>query len=275
MRITPVCIAAALVLAAACSSDDTSATTGPAPSQPVDVSQLLTEFSAPGLAAATGALPAALPVPVVTLAMTGTGCPYVASSQSFVCAPSTSNGLTFTLTYQLFDAAGKPQSQSDRSTAASMHLLSTVSGTLPVTASSGAASAAGPLTISQRQDMTLGGLLGPAHTLNGTSTSTLSGTFTLGGTSAPISMTATQTFKDVVYPATTTSAPNAPVYPTSGTVTIDFASTGGAGALPGAERLQIQFNGTSTATLTITGGGATQRCTINLATQAPPVCAAG
>jgi hypothetical protein len=87
-----------------------------------------------------------------------------------------------------------------------------------------------------------------------------------------LNATTTQTMRDVVYPAATTGAPS---YPTSGTVTIDGTSSFGTAAPAVTTHLVMTFNGTSTVTLTMSTGGSTERCTINLATQAPPVCTAG
>ena len=267
-RRSPLTLVVAGALLAACSGSD--GPTTPTSGDPVNVAQLFGELAPPG---ATNALllSSGLSLPA-TSAANGASCPYDAASKSFVCAPVTSNGLTVTTSYQLLDAAGKPQDASaDRRTTAAMHTVSTISGTLTLPPGTGT-TAAGPLTISGKQDMTLSGLLGSTHTLNGTATTTIHGTFTLGSGVTTLNSTTTQTMRDVVYPAATTGAPS---YPTSGTVTIDGTSSFGTAAPALTTHLVMTFNGTSTVTLTMSTGGSTERCTINLATQAPPVCTAG
>lgn len=262
--------AAALLAACSSGSDDT---TAPPSGQPLNVSQLYAELTVPGVSSAISLMAGSLPVPTISTSITGS-CPYDAASKSFVCTPSTSNGLTYAVSYTLLDAAGNALNGSaDRSTTAAMRTLTTVSGTLTLPAGTGGTASATALQISQRSDMTLSGLLGATHTVNGTSTATVGGTISLGGVSTALSSTTTQTTKDLVLPAASTAG--TPQYPTSGTVTVDASSTIGAGTPALATRAVMTFNGTSTATLTITSGGATQRCTVNLATQSPPACVAG
>jgi hypothetical protein len=270
-RVALAAIAPVAIALAACSSRS-DAPTSPAERQPLDVGQLFAELSPPGMARVAAAMPIALPIPGTATAFGGATCPYVAASSSFVCAPTTANGLTVTLAYQLFDAAGHTQSAPDRSTTASLHAVSTVDGTLTLPASG--AFAVGPLAIAGRQETTLTGLLGATHTVNGTSTTKLTGTLTVSGQATPMASTVTATTKDLVLPAPTTGS-SAPPYPTSGTVTIDASVSAGAGTPAVTTHAQVTFDGTSTATVTFTVGGVTQRCTVNLATAAAPVCTAG
>ena len=269
-RRSPLALVVAGTVLAGCSGSD--APTAPTAGEPVNVAQLFGELAPPG---ATNALllSSGLSLPATSAAI-GASCPYDAASKSFVCAPVTSSGLTVTTSYQLLDAAGKPQDASaDRRTTAAMHTVSTIAGTLTLPPGTGT-TAAGPLTISGKQDMTLSGLLGSTHTLNGTATTTMRGTFTLGSAVTTLSTATTQTMRNVVYPAAAATA-SAPQYPTSGTITIDGTSTFGTATPAVTTHLEMTFNGTSTATLIMSTGGSTERCTINLATQAPPVCTAG
>src|SRR4051812_43302837 len=91
--------ALATALLAACSSGSDEPTT-PSSGQPVNVAQLYGELTVPGLSSAVTLLPSTLPLPTTSIALTGS-CPYDAASKSFVCAPSTSNGVTYAVTYQL------------------------------------------------------------------------------------------------------------------------------------------------------------------------------
>ena len=257
---------AAALLAAACSSDSP---TSPPSSQQVNVAQLFSEFSAPGVASAVAVLPSTIPAPTILTGLTGS-CPYDTASRSFVCATSTSSGITYAVTYQLLDAAGNPLGASaDKSTTAAMHATTRVTGTLtlPPSATGGTS---GPVTLSQQGDMTLSGLLGTTHTLNGTSKLTLTGAVALGSGTTAVSASTTETVKDLAIPASSSSGLP---YPRSGTITVDASSTLGT-APPIPAHAVMTFDGTSTATIVLTVGGVTQRCTVNLATPTASACVA-
>jgi hypothetical protein len=232
----------------------------PGAGDPLDVARLLAEMSP---ASAAAGVPLAGFAAVVG-PQSGSGCEYQASSRSFVCAPATVSGLTVSVTYTLLDAAGNPQSRPDRATTAAVRGVTTVSGTTAVPG--------GSVTISQRQESTLTGLLGASHTLNGTSKATLQLVPAVTGaavTGAPVTATIDQTIANLVIPATSAGS-GAASWPTSGTITSDVASTVGGAATT--TRIQIAFDGTSTASVTITSGGGVQRCRLNLATPSAPVC---
>ena len=120
-----------------------------------------------------------------------------------------------------------------------------------------------------QQTLTLSGLLTGLHTLNGTSTLTLAGTFSDGTTSFPIDVTVTTSIANLVLPANTT--PGAPIWPTSGTVTVQASGT--IADIPtGTQKLTMIFDGTSTVDVTVTGNGISKSCKVDLATATDPVC---
>lgn len=253
-------LAALVALAAGCSSDAPSAPDQGATAT-LDVGRLFGELTVPAVPVA-GALPFAAPTVSIPAS-----CPYAAASQTFVCPPFTSGGLTVSLSYALLDAGGKSLSTPDRNAAASMRTVGTVAGTVTLPASSGPG---GTFTVSQRQELTLSGLLTSTHRLDGTSTARVDGTVTAGGATIPVSTTMTQTIAGLAYPAG--AAAGAQQWPASGTITVDATTSTGASAAA-TTRMVMTFDGTSTVTLTLTSGGTTQRCTLNLASPgAAPSC---
>jgi hypothetical protein len=115
----------------ACSSDSP---TSPGDAQPPELTAVLSEATQPSLGeigaivAPTSRLVSALapslstPVP--------SNCGYDGTSQSFVCARVTYNGLTVEHSFTLFDAAGNRQSQFSPGSTASVQTRSHVTGTL-------------------------------------------------------------------------------------------------------------------------------------------------
>ena len=258
----------ALVLAAACSGSDA---VGPTPSSSFDLARVFGELAVPG-ASVAATLAAAPGVPTMTFTLTGlpTTCPYAATSKSFVCAPTSTNGVSVSLSYQLFDAAGNAQSQGDPATTNAVRTLGSVSGVLQP-ASTGTNSA-GAITIAQQHDLTISGLLGDTHTIDGTATTTFGGSFATNPSqpqqiTAIVTETTTQTLAHVRIPARPAGT-NA--YPLGGTITSDATSTTNGQVLT--VHSVVTFNGTSTATLSVTIGGTTQSCTVSLAGVAAPVC---
>ena len=237
---------AAVALLAACGSDSS---TGPAASQPVDLASAFTEMSLPAISAAaaiTGGV--ALPVSAVP-----TGCGYVAASQNFVCPAITTNGLSVTSSYALFDAAGHSMSAFDANTVSSLRVKNTVAGTIAVSGDN--------FNVDGQQDQTLSGLQTSAHTLNGTATLNLSGTGTNATIPGTFSIRTTTTTNNVVIPA----RGSATTYPTSGTITIDQSTL--VAAIPSiTSRIVMTFNGTSKVAVTMTVDGLSfPGCTIDLA----------
>jgi hypothetical protein len=261
-------LAALALLASACSSDSPS---GPASSQPLDVARLLTEMTLPSVADVGASFMADLPFPPLLPA--GASCPYDATARGFVCPAVTVSGLTARLTYTLLDAAGSPLSRADRATTAAVRTVTTVAGTTDLAALGGVPGAPGPapggtLTVAQRQELTLSGLLTGRRVLDGTATGTIEGSLSAGNLSTPLRMTMTQTIAGVVLPAESATAQ----WPTAGTITLDATVSFGPGAAS-TMRTRMTFDGSSTVAFTVTVDGTTQRCTLNMARPRElPVC---
>ncbi len=242
---------ATVALVAACNSDSSVA---PTTNTSVDLATAFSELSVPGVSTASSlaggvTLPSTNGIP--------SGCAYAAASQSFVCPAVTTNGVTVTSSYSLFDAAGQPLSQFNATTVASLRVRSTVAGTIT---SNGTA-----LTIDAQQDQTLSGLQSATHTLNGTSTMNVSGTGISPTLPGPFSMHSTTTINNLVLPAH--GAANS--YPLSGTVTVDQA-TAISGGLSVTSKVVMTFNGTSKVSVAMTvDGHAIPGCTIDLASGTP------
>ena len=239
---------------AACSGD----ATAPSSQVPNDLGQLLGQFSLPAVASATAAA-TGVPLPTTASAVPSS-CAYSASSKSFACATVTSNGLTITRSYMLFDANGTPQSAFDAKTTSSIRMMSSVKGTVTPTSGSGA------LTIDQQDDMTLSGLLGSTRVMNGTSSAKITGTVSTGGTQQPISTTSATTIANLTMPATAMMGS----WPTSGTITSDNTSSGGGTSVH--LIMQMSFDGTSKVAITMTIDGRAQRCTMDMSNPGAFTC---
>jgi len=251
-------VALLVVIATACGSDSSVApsTTDGANTSHATLEQALAELTLPVLAAGGGSVTTTIPV---GLALGIGRCPYTAASQSFVCPPAMASGITIKQSFTVLSASGAKQSAFDHATTASVKTSTSVVGTI---VEDGAA-----LTIDSQQELTLGGLLAGPHTLDGTSTTRLSGTF-FGD--APIDVRITGSISSLVLP--TNTAVGAQVWPTGGTIVV--ASSGTFADLPPfTSRLTMTFNGTSTVTLTITENGFSQTCQHDLAKPGLPVCA--
>ena len=243
--------AAAIALLAACGSDTS---VSPTVSTPVDLATAFSEMSVPGLSAiaslaGTAYAPAASGVP--------SGCSYTATSQSFVCPAVTSHGVTVTSSYSLLDAAGRPLSQYDANTVASLRVRSTMAGTETV---------GGDIyDIDGQQDQTLSGLQSATQTLNGTSTLNVSGTRSNSALPGPFTTRSTTTLANVVLPARGSSTS----YPSSGTITLDQVTSIVAGSSV-TSRMVMTFNGTSKVGVALTVDGLTlPGCTIDLSSLTP------
>ena len=199
-------------------------------------------------------------------------CAFSPTVQGFTCPSVTSNGLTFDISYFLYDAAGKPQSSADAKTTASVRTVADAKGTTTVPPTNGAS---GTVSITDHSDLTMSGLLKSKRTLNGSGTShydlTVSGTTSLH---AVIDETSATT--NVVIP--TSSDANTPAWPTSGTITSDaktVTTIGGLGSVTTTSHTVITFNGTNIATIVFTNStiGATATCKLDLTGKTPPLCA--
>ena len=236
-------LAAALALvAAACSDSPTSPTTSLALDEVFE--QMSLSALAPagsGIAAAGMPLPGLSPVP--------SACSYIASVQSFVCAPVTTNGVTITRGYTLFSASGTPQSAFDPSATASVRTTTGVVGRMTVQTA--------VTDLDAQQTMTLSGLLTSRHVLDGLQVTKMTMTSPEFGT---VRLNATTTFAGLVMPE------RGGRYPKSGSVSTAITSDM---AGMGAFTMTMTFNGTSKVDVTISSGGRTERCTIDLAATGP------
>jgi hypothetical protein len=102
--------------------------------------------------------------------------------------------------------------------------------------------------------------------LNGTSTISLAGTVEDETSTYPVNITVSTTIANLVLPPNAT----AQAWPSSGTITVDVNGSIGPVSVSQA-RTTITFSGTSTVDVTMTGGGLSQSCKVNLAVS-EPVC---
>jgi hypothetical protein len=163
-------------------------------------------------------------------------------------------GVTITRSFTLLSASGAPQSAFDPATTDAVRTVTTTVGSM--------GPAGDVVTIDHKLELTLSGLLRVPHVVNGVGTAKLSGRGTGG---ERFTMTSAGVITNLVLPP---RAAGANAWPTSGTIAIDgtFETTG----MPTDRvRLEVAFTGTSRVQLTITSGGRTSRCTVDLATSLP------
>lgn len=241
-------LCAAVVIAAGCSDNST------APSSPAvpDIATLLAEMSGTGLSTV-----ASLASPVIGASFQTAGvpdpnrCPYSSSSGFFVCPTITANGLTFTEMFRLIDGSGNSQSAPDAQTTA-IESKNTVVGTMTSTAST--------YHVDGSSDQTLSGIRTNTHTLNGTSTTHVTGQEQIGTTAIPLDQTVTETMASLVLP----NAKAGQKWPQSGSLTVHVANNAN-GTLFGDEmNIVMTFNGTSTATVTFTDYFGTRTCSLDM-----------
>ncbi|HEX3865880.1 MAG TPA: hypothetical protein VHV78_03975, partial [Gemmatimonadaceae bacterium] len=109
-------VAAAIIPAGTgCASD---ATSGPKTqtSQGVDVSPMVSEMTGGGLGLYSGVTAAALGLGVsapAAVKIVAADCPYSSASQVFICPPVSSNGVTYNVSFWLYDASGNSLSQTN------------------------------------------------------------------------------------------------------------------------------------------------------------------
>lgn len=257
---------AVVVLATAMGACAGDGPTGPG-DEPLELSQVLGEMSVPDISTATAPM---MPVRVGAPALPGistAGCSFVAASGDFVCAPVTHGGLTITRTFTLIGADGAHLSVPDKAKVASIHMITTVNGTLSMTGGSGSPST---LTIRDRQDLTLSGLLTGSRTLDGTGESHVEGALPMSGSLSSMTMDSRQTISRLVLP----DPRSGKHYPSSGTITadVDTRIEGGTGSLRSTVHSEMVFHPDGKAVITFTSGGVTGQCTIDLAAQGPPTC---
>ena len=238
-------IALAMVAASVvgCGSDSAVAPDHP----PADLGAVLTEMAVPSLAGSF--LPGAPAMPDAS-APVPSSCTYNAASQSFTCPDVTASGITLTRSFTLLSASGTPQSQFDPAATAAVHTNSTMAGTIT---SGGSA-----ITLDGEDEFTLSGILTGVHTLNGTSLTHMSGTYT--GSPTPFTLTVGSTITDLVLPTA------AEKWPKSGTIIVDVS-----GVVEGASvtsHMTMTYNANGKVTVTTIAGGRTLNCTVDLANQA-------
>jgi hypothetical protein len=243
-------IAAAVV---ACGGDSA---TGPTSYPPATLNQALAELSIPALSAGGASF---LDVDAAP-SLDPTKCPYSATVQSFVCTPISESGITVNQSFTLLTSSGARQSDFDAASTDAVRANTTVAGTLVEQGTS--------LDLTGQQELTLSGLVSGPHVLNGSSTITAAGTVVDGTTTYPVDITVATSIANLVLPVNETGTSQ--VWPSSGTITVDVNGSIGPVSVSQA-RTVITFNGTSTVNVTVSGGGLSKSCKVDL-TKAAPEC---
>jgi hypothetical protein len=229
---------------AACSSDST------APDrQPANLGDVLSEMTVPSVAAS---LVPGLPATPSTAAPTPSSCSYDAATQSFTCPTVSATGVTFTRSFTLLTVAGTPQSQFDASTTDAVRTNSTMAGTFTTNGNS--------VTVAGQEELTLSGILSGVHMLAGSSLLNVTGTD--ANSDAPYTLSVATTVDDLVLPDT-----RADKWPKSGSLLVDLTHT--MSGTTSTSHLSATFNGTSNVAVSLTSGGVTLTCTVDLASQSP------
>lgn len=245
------------IVADACSSDNTVA---PSATQNGTLDGALSEVAMPALAYASATFSGA---GMVTPTILPSRCQFDGASGAFICSSLSGNGLTLNQHYTLLDAAGTKQSAYDGATTAGLVVNSAVTGT--AVGYSGGSSVT--LTVDGQQELTLSGLGSAQHTVNGTSLTVTTLTFS-DGSVAPLTSTITTRVVDLVIPAASPGDP-AP-WPTSGMVELKSSTDLGyvipLDAANVTTSAAMQFSGSSTVKLTITTQNGTQSCSVDITT---------
>ncbi|MEP6491317.1 MAG: hypothetical protein ABJF01_01475 [bacterium] len=248
---------AVLVLAAACSLDTDPLPTG------LDVGAVLSEM--------TGALPlqAVLQLTDGTAAFHPasidlSGCNYVAASQAFICSPiaTTLDGLTsvhFTTTRSISfaDLAGHVLASADAATVASVHVITTTTGTSEQPGIS-------TKTFSRVEDLTLSGRTDGTHVIDGIAVAT-------SKVEAAISLL-NFTTADTTRFVNLTLATGTSVVPIAGTVTDDQTRIVTATNVASLTHVGLTFDGSTLMGMVRTKDGTSSSCKINLAAVALQTC---
>lgn len=249
-------LAAAGLLALACSSDSTA----PKITQPPDLASIFGEMSLapnPPGSAVTGGLAVWTPG-LGSSTISPAACTFSSSAQEFVCPPIQRDGITITRTYALYDAAGHPQSHPDVNTA-SVRVQTTVKGTTTFTGIPGATRTH---TIDRQDDRTVSGINTGHHVLNSVAAGTANGTDSYNGSMNTFSFTDVDTALDLALPAVGSGQ----WWPQSGSTRTHVVGTASFGTLtiPTKVDMIMTFNGNNTATLVITSDGVTTTCKVDL-----------
>jgi hypothetical protein len=255
-RIRSSVAAVALVVVAAVACDDA---TGPA-SDPATPDQVLAELSNPALASAG---PTFVDIGDFVPSLDPAACPYSADSQKFVCPTVTRRGVTLRQSFTLLTASGSKQSAFDPASTDSVRASTDVDGTLVEQGTN--------VRVYGQQEVTLSGLASGPHLLDGFSSIVVAGTIADGTSTYPVNVRVNTSIYRLVLPAR--PAGSAPVWPSSGRITVDVSGTVAPASLNFAETV-IEFSGSSIVDVTEKGAGGLAGavgCTVDLAV-AKPVC---
>ncbi len=254
-------LTAVLAVSAACSSNDS---TGPQAS--LDVNTVVAQTAKGDLSSFAGAR-TAIGLPGVTLPnFDPASCPFLASDQSFTCAPRTEGPITYNLKYFLYDQNGQPLAAVNPATTSSVRTVVDINGV----ASGSNGPGTGSVVINHHSDMMLIGLLSTTKSLSGTSRDRDTVITTNGSTTIHTAIDATSTTTNVVLPANTSNP-----YPASGSITTDITGSSTLGSVFSTNTTAhgvLTFNGTKMATLTFTIAGGTKTCQIDLSGSSAPRC---
>ena len=241
--------------AVACGGDST----GPTSNAPATLDQALAEMSLPALAAGG---PTFVDIGAATPSFDPTTCSYSATTQNFVCTPISKSGITLLQSITLLSGAGVKQSAFDPTGTAAVRANTNVDGTLVEQATS--------VRVYGQQELTLSGLVSGPHVLNGWSSLTVAGTVADGTSTYPVNVRVNTAIAKLVLPAN--GASGARAWPSSGTLIVDVVGAVGL-VVVSQTRTEIEFSGTSTVDITVSGGGnLAVGCRVNLAV-AKPACA--
>ena len=231
--------------------------TGPTNYPPATLDQALAELSIPALSARGASF---VDIDATGPSLDPASCPYSATAQSFVCTPISESGVTIDQSFTLFNASGATQSAFDPATTASVQANTSIAGTVVEQGTS--------LTVDGEQEITLSGLVTGPHVLNGASTISLFGTVDDGTGTYDVDITVSTTIANLVLPEN--AAASSTIWPRSGKITVDVTGSIDNVTVSSA-RTTITFSGTSTVDVTVSGGGLSKSCKVNLA-ESGPVC---
>jgi hypothetical protein len=263
-------------LIAGCGSDSTTSPAGPS-TNTLDLATLLSQMSVGNINAIRDANAGAAGLPGAPTMTAGAAppaivpsvCTYSGATGGFTCPPTKAGGITFSLSFFLYDAAGHSLTTADASLVASVRTVTDASGLLTT-----AAGTSGTATFTDHEDMTLSGLLTATRTLNGTGKSSFDMTVT-APTAFHTVMNQTSTTANVVLPTGGANGANGANWPQSGTITSDIQETSSLNGSPDVTfpiHTVVTFNGTSIVTVTTTSGSFGATCTIDLSGKSAAHC---
>ncbi|HEX3926576.1 MAG TPA: hypothetical protein VHW65_01145 [Gemmatimonadales bacterium] len=270
--------ASLVVIAAACSGNDSGTTPVVTGTDDALITSDLANVAADGVAedvdvmtgmdGSVGNISASMAAPAGAFASLGrsnnfrpglTGCTF--ANGSFTCPAVTRNGLTATRTITFFDATGATQSAYDSLLTASIHLVADLSGS--VTRGNWTAD------VSRHRDLTFTGLAGDetTRTVDGTGSETNSDSrVTRRDSTRTYTVTGASVITGVVLPVKSNGGNG---FPTAGTITRTYTITVTSGPDSGrtvTRTVTITFDGTSNAVASINGSQFTIDCVAHTAT---------